>query len=310
MIDEVVPQDYFFFGLRLSSSFELPSIPLWPAMDSEGTPDITIRFGEVHASLADPIWSSPFVQIGRDKSALVNVATVARFWLPDRSQIVIQMSPGAELFEVEAFLIGTVAGLVLHQRGLLPLHGSCVVLDGRAISISGTSASGKSAIAASLVRRGARLLGDDLCVLHASINGLTVVAGSMRARLWPDVLDRFEIPPEQRLSTRLEHGKHAAILPAADARAWPLHLLVRIRLNDTVADPMLERVHGLDSLFPPDSLVYQRKIGQLWGNAATEFSGLTALARNASRFSLRRTKVLDHLEQCTDLILKAFREEA
>jgi hypothetical protein len=310
MIDEVLPRDYFFYGLRLRAPFALPSIPLWPAMDSEGTPDISIRFGEAPASLADPIWSSPFIQIGRDKSALVNVAAVARFWLSDPGRIVIQTFPGAELFEVETFLIGTVAGLVLHQRGLLPLHASCVVLEGRGLVISGVSATGKSAIAASLVRRGALLLGDDLCVLHASSNGLTVVAGSMQARLWPDVLARFEIPPEQRLPTRIEHGKHAVMQPAADTRAWPLHLLVRIRLNDAVAEPVLERVHGLDSLLPPDSLVYQRRIGQLWGNAATEFSGLLALARYAPRFSLKRTKALDHLEQCTDLILKAFREEA
>jgi hypothetical protein len=303
-------QDYFFHGRRLRSPFPLPSLPLWPALDTEGRPDITLCFGETPASLANPLWSSPFVQIGRDKGALVNIAAVGRFWLPDNGPVTIQPSQGSEPFEIETILLGTVAGILLHQRSMLPLHASCVVLDGSAIAIGGSSASGKSALAAALVRRGALLLTDDLCVLGASKHSVHAVAGTMHARLWPDVMDRLEIPSELRLPTRPVHPKHAVVLPAAEARAWPLQLLVRLGSSNLASEPVLERQQDLASLFPPDTLVYQRKIGQLFGNAATELCGLTALARHVSRYSLRTTKALGHLEQCADLILNALRGEA
>jgi len=134
---------------------------------------------------------------------------------PYETKIVVRPAPGAELFEIETILLGAVAGIVLHLRSMLPLHASCVVLSGRAIAFSGPCASGKSALATALVRRGALLLTDDLCVAGLSDRSVRAVAGTMQVRLWPDVMDRFDVPPEQRLPTRLEHGKHAVAVPEA-----------------------------------------------------------------------------------------------
>ena len=303
--------DYFFFGLRLRSPFLLQSLPAWPTLESDGEPDIALCFGETPDSLTKPIWASPFVQMGSDGTALVNISSVARFWIhgamqvPGTTKIVVQPAPGAEIFEIETILLGTVAGIALHLRSLLPLHASCVVLGGRAIAFSGPCACGKSALAAALVRRGALLLSDDLLVSDNSGQSMQAVVGTMQARLWPDVMDRLEIPQKQRLPTRLEHGKHAVAVPSAEARAWPLELMVRIESAGPVDEPVLVRQHGLTALFPFKELVYQREIGRSLGNAAREFRGLTALAGGAALFALRRTKIIDDLDRCADVVLSA-----
>jgi hypothetical protein len=151
------------------------------------------------------------------------------------------------------------------------------------------------------------LLSDDILVTYDSGQSVQAVVGTTQLRLWPDVLDRLEIPWEQRLPTRLEHGKHAVAVPDAETRAWPLELMVRIESASPVDEPVLVRRHGLPALFPFKDLVYQREIGRSLGNAAREFRGLTALANGAALFSLRRTKDLNHLDQCADLVLDAFR---
>jgi hypothetical protein len=301
-------QDFIFFGSRLRAPFPLPSLPVWPVSAAEGAPDVEIRLGETPASLADPLWSSPFVQVGKDRSALINVAAVGRFWLPDGGRVIVQPSQGAQDFEVETILLGTVAGILLHQRSRLPLHASCVVLDGRAIVLSGSSASGKSLLAAALVRRGARLAADDLCVLDASGGSVQVIGGTGQARLWPDAMNWLETPPELRLPTRSGHGKCAVSMIAAEAHPWPLHLLVRLGVSNLAAEPTLERQQGLGSIFPPDGLVYQREIGQLLGNAGIEFSGITALARQVTRVSLTHRAIINSLDPCVELILRAARE--
>jgi hypothetical protein len=303
--------DYSFFGLRLRSPFRLHSLPAWPALGSDEAPEIELCFGETPDSLAKPIWSSPFVQIGSDRTALVNISTVARFWIhgtiqaADMTIIVVQPAPGTEIFEIETILLGTVAGIVLHLRSLLPLHASCVVLGGRAIAFSGPCASGKSALAAALVRRGALLLSDDLLISDDSGQSVQAMVGTTQVRLWPDVMDRLEIPREQRLPTRLEHGKRAVAVPAVEARTWPLELMVSIESVGSVDEPVLVRRHGLPALFPFKELVYQQEIGRSLGNAAREFRGLTALANGAALFALRRTKVLDDLDRCADVVLSA-----
>lgn len=304
--------DYSFFGLRLRSPFLLHSLPAWPALASGEAPQIELCFGETPVSLAKPIWASPFVQIGSDRTTLVNISSVARFWIHGTMQaagttiIAVQPAPGAELFEIETILLGTVAGIVLHLRSMIPLHASCVVLGGRAIAFSGPCASGKSALAAALVRRGALLLSDDILVSQDSGHSVQAVVGTTQLRLWPDVMDRLEIPLEQRLPTRLEHGKHAVAVPAAEARLWPLELMVRIESAGSVDGPVLVRRHGLPALFPFMELVYQWEIGRSLGNRDYGFRCLTSVADHAAIFNLRRNKVLDDLDRCADVVLSAF----
>jgi hypothetical protein len=272
--------------------------------------------GDAPDSLPHPLWSSPFVQIGSDNNAVVEIASVGRFWIygtrldPRETQIVLQPAPGAQLFEIETILLGTVAGIVLHLRSMLPLHASCVVLDGRAIACCGPCAVGKSALAAALVRHGALLLSDDLSVADVSQGAVRALPGTKQARLWPDVMNRLEVPLEQRFPTRLGHPKHAVALPTAELRAWPLTLMVRIEAGTPGDEPILIRRHGLPSLFPFSELVFQREIGRSLGNRAHEFRHLTGIADHAAIFTLQRTRVLGDLERCAELILSAFRGAA
>jgi serine kinase of HPr protein (carbohydrate metabolism regulator) len=67
--------------------------------------------------------------------------------------IVVQPNPEASRVEIETFLMGTIAGILLHQRGIMPLHGSCVEINDAAIALTGPSGRGKSTLAAALARR-------------------------------------------------------------------------------------------------------------------------------------------------------------
>jgi hypothetical protein len=317
MTEAILPRDYYFFGRRLHSPFALASLPLWPETESEVPPEIVLRFGDTPEALPHSVWSSPFIQIGADKSALVSIAAVARFWIPpasenssSRVEIVIQPTPGAEPYEIETFLVGTVAGIVLHRLGMLPLHASCVEFEGRAIAIAGSAATGKSTLAAALVRRGARLLSDDLCVFHTSNGCIQTVTGTVQARLWPDVMDHLDIPLEMRLPTRPGHGKHAVSLPAGEARFWPFHFLLGIEVGFSSPEPMLEPQQGLAAFVYLKAMVYQPQIGHVFGDYAREFRALAAFAQQVSRFSLKRSRYLRDLDQCVDLILQLIQRKA
>ena len=78
-------------------------------------------------------------------------------------------APG--LSEVPLPLCSTVAAHVLAWRGMVPLHGSAVAFDGKAILIAGKSGAGKSTLAHALVERGGQLVSDDLSVLLPSRPG-------------------------------------------------------------------------------------------------------------------------------------------
>lgn len=87
----------------------------------------------------------------------------------------------------EAFY-GTVAAIILAWRGLVPLHGSAVELDGTAVLIAGPSGAGKSTLCEALVRRGGRLVSDDLSVLKplSDVGIPTLLPGRPAIRLFAD----------------------------------------------------------------------------------------------------------------------------
>src|SRR5262249_17994441 len=79
-----------------------------------------------------------------------------------------------------------------HQRGILPLHASGVMLGGRAVALCGPSASGKSTLAAMLAAQGCAVIADDLCLIDAREGEpVSVLPGCPRLRLWADSLERL-----------------------------------------------------------------------------------------------------------------------
>ncbi len=93
--------------------------------------------------------------------------------------------------------------LVCAQRGLMPLHASCLRSphDGSAFAICAPSGTGKSTLAAVLARRGWGLLADDVGLLDFDDAGTPWVRSAIpRLKLWETSLealglDRGDLSP-------------------------------------------------------------------------------------------------------------------
>ncbi|THD35883.1 MAG: hypothetical protein E7773_08005 [Sphingomonas sp.] len=122
--------------------------------------------------------------------------------------------------EVPLAVCGTVAAHVLAWRGLVPLHGSAVAFDGRAILVAGESGAGKSTLAQALVECGGHLVSDDLSVLLPCKTGgePLLIPGRPAIRLVERIGDDKEKPKRLALPSRVD----------AD-RPVPLAMLVLLR---------------------------------------------------------------------------------
>lgn len=87
----------------------------------------------------------------------------------------------------------TLTAILLGWRGMLPIHGSAVEIDGLGYLICGPSGAGKSTLAAGLVALGAKLISDDLSVVTEGRDGttLSMVRGRPGMRLVPEIADYF-----------------------------------------------------------------------------------------------------------------------
>ena len=178
---------YRAYGLSIHT--ELPCPELSPLASEDGKPDITIQLMEPAAETEETLANGCYeVLPGLFR---LDVPGVARYRVEDGSRIFIEPRPNVPLDKVRLFLLGSVMGALLYQRGFFPLHGSAVETPWGAMIFVGNQGAGKSTLAAQFLRNGYRLLSDDVCAVAPVSRGFQVLPALAQFRLCADAFERF-----------------------------------------------------------------------------------------------------------------------
>lgn len=177
---------YNAFGLVIHSQFEIPEL-----LAAGGVPDVTIKLGTVPVHLENP--NSTGVRFeASPHEFLLTLDTVGRYLVSGGSKIIVEPFSGVKMNDVRVFLLSSVFAALLHQRGCLVLHGSCIEKDGTAIVFSGASGIGKSTLAAAFYKKGYHILCDDLTVVVIGEDDSPyAVPGIPSLKLWDDTLHKL-----------------------------------------------------------------------------------------------------------------------
>lgn len=177
---------YKAFGLVVESCIPIPQIPEVTGLE----PDVRV----VRSKLIG------VVDVKAPRTAenynIVITLTDTLFRVTGGNLIEADICPEDTESNAAVYLMGSCMGAILVQRGFMLLHGSCVTNGRNAILITGDSGAGKSTTAAEFLKRGWKLVTDDVtCVFDQ--NGVPMVRSSYPSqKLWQDALDRYEKRPE------------------------------------------------------------------------------------------------------------------
>jgi hypothetical protein len=94
---------------------------------------------------------------------------------------------GSSPESLSAYLVGQALSFSLIARGVDPLHGTAVAVDGGAAVFLGSCGTGKSTLGAALLGRGFPLVTDDVVALEHRAAGYAVHPGPARVKLFPRV---------------------------------------------------------------------------------------------------------------------------
>ncbi|MGD0480665.1 MAG: hypothetical protein ABSA42_10880 [Terracidiphilus sp.] len=245
---------YSVYGLRIHAEIACPELPFHPQPD--GNPDVTIRLLPPLPSTSESPESGCY-EVRPGVFRLV-VKGVGRYLVEDGKRISIEPLAGSSNEEVRLFLLGSVIGALLYQRGLFPLHGSAVETRWGAMIFVGAQGIGKSTLAAQFYRRGYRLLSDDVCAVTTSDGKLQVLPALSHFRLCADAYER--LAPAQ--DACFNPAQNARFNPAQDARfsvdkfvipmnegycSAPAPLkAIHILADQEDGDPQFEIIRGFD----------------------------------------------------------------
>lgn len=210
---------YFAYGLGICSEFSLPELSA-----GKEKKDIEIKQGKLDNFLRS-IARSDGCLYATDSEVYHYYADVGSFFVRQGQEIIVDPAPSADERLLRLYLLGRIFGALLHQRGLLILHGSAVAVDGEAVAFLGNSGSGKSTAAASLIIKGYPMVADDLVAIDASGARPMVHPAFPQLKLWPD---------------------------AAESLGYNIDTMPRISPKKT------KRAANLDSEFLPDALPLRR----------------------------------------------------
>lgn len=296
---------YEAFGLRLSSEISLPELSKAAVDGAVSLPtDVVIARAE-----PDELWGelrqagNNFVRIGN--RFLFLIPDTAIYCIEEGARIFVAPLAGADAEKVRVYLLGTCMGALLMLRRTLPLHGSAVVIDGRAYAFLGDSGVGKSTLAAALVHRGYSLLSDDVIAARPYRHGNDDVMAASSGQ--HDAEDMFTARSSQHDNNVIaassgQHDADAAIaaqtgersrLPPLVMPAYPQQKLWRASLDglglaagryqpvyretDKFAVPLPESAGFCDTPVPLGGIFELAQAGQ--GTAAVRTRELSSLER-------------------------------
>lgn len=223
-----LPFSYRACGLTIASELELSGVP-----EGAGEPDVFVRRGAVPRSLEAPTAQGVLFEAARDQYLLCLEGT-ARYLVRQGREIIVEADRDSRDPLFRAIFFGSVLTALLHQRGVLVLHGGIVVGAHGAVILAGNSAAGKSTTLAALVLSGFRVLADDLAAVSpGSGGGVTVQPSVPHLALWQDAVARLGLADQGLARARADAGKYLLPVPSNIAPGpEPLAGIVILELNN------------------------------------------------------------------------------
>lgn len=233
----------------------------------------------------------------------MEVPGIVRLCVRNGREIAVDIADGATESTARAFLLGSALGALLHQRGLLPIHASAVVISGRAVAFAGHSGAGKSTMALHMTRRGHRLLCDDIWAIDTSGPVPVVWPGLSSVKLWRETLATVGQSPEGLEQVLPSLDKYRLPIDAlAGYRPYPLGAIFSLRHSDDQSAPAVERMGGADAAGVLVANTFRGQLVKPMGRSRAHFDQCMAIARHSGVQRLTRPWAIDQLETSCALV--------
>lgn len=295
----VAPYIYHAYGLIWRMSLACPE--LRPAAGNH-PPDVMVHWGAVPPPPPATQAAGPLRQTTPGE-ARFGLPDVARLLVRGGNEIVIERKPNADEQMIRLLLLGTGMALLLHQRGLLPLHASAVVAPAGAVLFMGHSGAGKSTLLNAFLRRGYPMLAEDLAAVRLDADGRAwVEPGVAATKLWADSAAALGQSTVGLPRVRPELEKF--IVPAADVLATEAAPLAAIYVLATHNQPTIALEERRDARKFNALLdhTWQKLVVKRIGLHAAHFQRAVAVANQARIVRVLRPDDGFHLAKLADAI--------
>lgn len=289
---------YEVFGLQVSSEIELDEVPIGVGRD------VWIRKGEVYrpnqATFENDVYAI------EEQRFYLHIPDVGRFQVENGQTITVDPNPDATIEQLKLYLLGSCLGCILHQRQVVPLHGSVLDVEGSGLLITGQSGAGKSTIANAMIDRGYPFVTDDVAAIAFKEDVPYVHLSYPSQKLWEDVVTRWEIETTRGVTRQVEgRTKFSVVRQQAFAKEMvPLQFIFEVSPVQDLIDVQMCHVTGIEKI---KTLLTHTYRNELLAHLRPHESYLQQIMRIASHvcvFRIERPIDIPLEQQICDMMLE------
>lgn len=168
-----------------------------------------------------------------EKELTFQIENVASYKIQDGAEVYVCPHAISDPDSIQLFLNGSVLGAVLHQRGIMPFHGSSFIFKDRGVLICGNSGVGKSSVVAAFCQDEGRLVNDDITPICFDNERIMMVPLSTKVKLWDDAISLLQLDKNGLKKIRPSLNKYYVSGFARQEEKQPLlHTFIVLRTHN------------------------------------------------------------------------------
>lgn len=264
--------------------------------------DVEIIKTDKISRVQNPFYSNDWMSISASEFSMT-VENVGSFYAGNGNHIEYSPDEGADPGAIELYMNGSVYGAILHQRRILPLHGSSFIYNGLGVMFCGESGAGKSSLTASFCLDGAGFLTDDVTPILFDDQKPHIWPKTGKVKLWDDSLQQLKREKAKLTKIRPEDEKYYFPIDSNQIETFPLNkiLILEITETDDVTFRKVEKVEAFSYLHQE---IYRREyLGAMPETEAAYLEQISLICNNVEVIRVSRPKTIA-LSEMTSRISK------
>lgn len=279
---------YSIYGLKVKS--ELKINELVPLKDiSLGEYDVEVKVGQIPTERLEKIPQDRYF-FGEKDNFIFSVSDVANYYISEGNKVTIE--PFIDICEqpVKTFLLGTSFGMLLQERNTVAIHGGTIVINNKAIIITGDQGAGKSTLVNGFRHRGFGFMADDVSVTGIDENNNIVVKSAYpQQKVCKDAM--IKMGYDLNGFRLIDEGRQKYVVPVKETfRHEDLNLgaIFYITKDSNNEEVKLEEIKGTEKLNIIMNNIYRIEFLRLIGMESEYFKKCLDMAKKIPVFKIIR----------------------
>lgn len=244
-----------------------------------------------------------------EKLFVQHIPEVGDFLVKDGIHIEFVRHHNCEDQEIRLFLTGSIIGALLQQRGFLTLHASSISTERGAVLFMGRSGAGKSTLLNAMLKRGFKMLSDDITAIQVNKNDIPYALSAFpRSKLWQDSANKLDCDFTQMERCRKDINKYNVPVDEFcndNVPVYQIFLLSSYNKNTIIEDVL----NAYDSFFWLQKNTYRKRFVRGNDLMRNQFDIINKLINKIEIVRLTRPIDVFLMDELVDVVVNRINEK-